>query len=114
MRNGWRLHAALLAAVLVGACQYDSEPDDRDRGDAGAGTCAEACEASRRAADGGCPGWRGTPGLDEERGTSDDATCEDVCEDVQAEAAEAPALSLPLGCVSASLSCDEVAACEGG
>ena len=96
---------ALLA--FAGGCATSPERRDDDGG--AEATCASACAAAR-----GCPGWRGTPGMDETPGTADDASCEDVCGDVQREAKDAPALALPLECVSAvsDHDCDEVAACE--
>ena len=107
MRNRAKLALVLVYAyghALLPACVPN--PDRRDE-DAGTATCASACAAAT-----GCPGWRGTPGVDEQPGTADDQSCEDVCEDVQREAVDAPAIGLPLKCVSAARTCDEVAACE--
>ena len=65
--------------------------------------CAAICDRLEHMR---CDGWQGNAGPDETPGTSDDATCERACVDVQA------VVPLPADCIVAAGSCAAVDACE--
>lgn len=54
-----------------------------------------------------CPGWKGSPGVDEKFDTEDDVPCVDVCKNVVSE----PTGTLFPKCTATASSCEEVEAC---
>lgn len=72
-----------------------------------AADCPRACQTLAWYS---CPGWRGSPGADEQWGTVDDESCETVCREVYAE----PSGTLHAACTAAAMNCAEVEACFAG
>lgn len=67
--------------------------------------CAPACATMERLQ---CPGFRGSPGPDEEFGTSDDVACARACvELVNAD----PTFTLAQRCIAQATSCEAADRC---
>ena len=79
------------------------EVDTAQDVDAGVSDCAAACANLELL---GCDGAEGSPGLDEEYGTSDDVPCDQVCRET-----EAGGIPMHTACVAAAGSCDAVDEC---
>jgi len=62
----------------------------------------------------GCPGWEGSPGHDEMRGTPDDIPCWVVCRDAESAAGELEGASMHPSCVAGAESCVEAVRCFDG
>ena len=68
------------------------------------GDCARACANLAWLA---CPGWQGSPGEDEQYGTTDDIRCEDACALLAGHAE----LDFQLGCAARAADCAAYEAC---
>ena len=104
----WILVGAFLFSLFqlltaCGGCVYQPPPDNPIDNDPS--NCSAACDNLKRL---GCPGWEGSPGKDEQFGTDDDVSCEDVCVDV---VNTDPSVTLNQTCTADAESCDEVEAC---
>jgi len=69
-----------------------------------AADCPQACQVLAWYS---CPGWKGSPGADEQWNTGDDVGCEAVCRAVYAETSG----TLHAGCTARATSCAAVEAC---
>lgn len=67
--------------------------------------CEAACKNLKRL---DCPGWKGTPGIDEKFGTQDDVSCFSACVDI---VDSDPTVTLNQVCVANSDSCKKVDEC---
>ena len=67
----------MIAVVLLGCGPVPVRPDPVDPGDDVGDSCTIACAVMQQL---GCPGWRGSPGEDEEYGTEDDEYDRDLSE----------------------------------
>lgn len=86
----------LMAILLTCGCISDDDTD--------IAWCDEACDNMRRMQ---CPGWEGNAGLDEQWGTDDDITCEEICIAISSE----PGFTLYPECTAQALSCEDIDNC---
>ena len=102
---GFLAGAVLAVLMFMGCDQVDIvvEVDTAQDVDAGVSDCAAACANLELL---GCDGAEGSPGLDEEYGTSDDVPCDQVCRET-----EAGGIPMHTACVAAAGSCDVVDEC---
>jgi hypothetical protein len=97
---------SILLATIVCACgplpeaPIDTPENERD-------FCSAACD---KLAELQCPGWRGSPGLDEIFGTDDDISCSRVCNELVVESS----VTLHAECTSEATSCAAVERCFDG
>lgn len=105
-RNPGRSLALSLVCLFLFlfACGGVSPPNPHvPNEDDAAAQCADICV---HMAELRCDGWQGNAGPDEVTGTSDDATCELACVDIQT------IVALDARCLTSAPSCQAVNACE--
>lgn len=99
----WMLALLFVGVVLVWTLFLNGCGPVRPATDTAA-DCPRACQTLAWYA---CPGWKGSPGADEQWGTMDDESCEAVCKAVYAETTG----TLHAACTAAATSCQAVEAC---
>lgn len=99
--GAFRVKSILIVGLLLVSCSLIRKPIV----DVNMSSCDMACN---KIIELGCLGAKGSPGLDEEFGTADDMSCNDVCRWVMSE--DPTARHLP-GCTAKADSCVAVEQC---
>lgn len=100
----WVCSVACCFVLIRALVSCASCPEGSIQSPAGDPSCVSACDNLIRL---GCPGGRGSPGVDERFGSRDDRSCSAVCRELERE----PTFDFPVDCVSRAADCKAADRC---